>query len=62
MNKIKEFFEYYGYKQIKSISKPLKSSNFEEVADSWSKNFFDNLSDQQIADLMMVSDQSIYQL
>jgi len=53
LNKIKEFFENYGYKPIKQIAKPLKSSNFEEVADSWSTNFFQALSDQDIADLMM---------
>jgi len=53
LNKVKEFFEYHQYKQLKPIQKPIKTANFEEITDAWSANFLKKLSDQDIADLMM---------
>jgi len=55
LNWIKEFLEHYNFnaKAMKTIQKPLKTSNFEELTDTFSNNFLKSKTHQQIADLMM---------
>jgi len=53
MGKIKEFFEHHEYKEIKPIRKPIKTSNYTTITSEWDNNFFTNMDEDQISDLVM---------
>ena len=60
MSKIKEFLEHHEYNtDIKSIKKPIKTSNFATITSEWDNQFFTSLDEDQISDLVMVREYSI---
>lgn len=52
--KIKEFFEHHEYKDIKSVKKPIKTSNYSTIASDWDGNFFKSMSEEDLAELLQV--------
>lgn len=53
--KILEFFDHHNQlRDIKSIKKPVKISNFTTLTTEWDANFFKKLDDEALAELLIV--------
>jgi hypothetical protein len=55
LQKVKDFYEHHEYRDIKSVRKPIKSSNFTTLASEWDNTFFKTLSEEDMSDLLLVT-------
>lgn len=54
LQKVKEFYEHHEYRDLKSVRKPIRTSNFTTIASEWDNMFFKSLSEEEMSDLLLV--------
>eukprot|EP00331_Platyophrya_macrostoma_P022438 CAMPEP_0176451440 /NCGR_PEP_ID=MMETSP0127-20121128/27839_1 /TAXON_ID=938130 /ORGANISM="Platyophrya macrostoma, Strain WH" /LENGTH=174 /DNA_ID=CAMNT_0017839499 /DNA_START=44 /DNA_END=568 /DNA_ORIENTATION=+ len=55
LQKILEFFQHFTYdlSKVKTIQKPLTSSNYAHITDEWCEGFFKSLTEDQVNEIIM---------